>query len=225
MNGHGPERLPSGRHNLSRSFVIESQRDRLLDSMAEACAEKRYPEVSVADVVRRARVSRSTFYEIFTDKLDCYLAAYDAILGRYIGQLVGICQDSDAAWADQLELGIERSLSFFAGEPAFARMCIVDLYSAGPPALARYHSALRFIAAFIDTARRRVPGAEEVPAEVAGMMAGGAAVVVRGEIVDGRTGTLLSVGPDILHVILAQYMDLDEAMTRSAKFRERLNAA
>ena len=37
-----PSRLPSGRHNLPREFVVTSQRDRLLDSMAQACAEKRY---------------------------------------------------------------------------------------------------------------------------------------------------------------------------------------
>ena len=73
--------LPSGRHNLPREFVVTSQRDRLLDSMAQACAEKRYAEVSVADIVSRARVSRSTFYEIFPDKEACFLAAYDAILG------------------------------------------------------------------------------------------------------------------------------------------------
>ena len=48
-------RLPSGRHNLPREFVVRSQRDRLLDSMAQACAEKRYAEVSVADIVSRAR--------------------------------------------------------------------------------------------------------------------------------------------------------------------------
>ena len=47
--GVGP--LPSGRHNLPREFVVTSQRDRLLDAMAQSCAEKRYAEVSVADIV------------------------------------------------------------------------------------------------------------------------------------------------------------------------------
>ena len=135
-----PSRLPSGRHNLPREFVVTSQRDRLLDSMAQACAEKRYAEVSVADIVSRARVSRSTFYEIFPDKEACFLAAYDAILGRFVTEVIKACDDPNLTWPEMIELGIEASLRFLAAEPAFARMCIVDMFSAGPAALERYRS-------------------------------------------------------------------------------------
>ncbi len=222
MSHEGNRRLPSGRHNLPREFVVNSQRDRLLDSMAEACSEKRYAEVSVADVVSRARVSRSTFYEIFPDKEACFLAAYDAILGRFVSEVIRACQDPELTWTEQIEIGIETSLKFLAAEPAFARMCIVDMFSAGPAALERYLSALRLIAAFVDTARDRMPGNEDVPVSVSGMVIGGAAVVIRGEIVDERTELLPSVGPDILYAILAQYMDRDEALARAASYSARL---
>lgn len=215
-------RLPSGRHNLPREFVISSQRDRLLDSMAQACTEKRYAEVSVADIVSRARVSRSTFYEIFPDKEACFLAAYDAILGRFVSEVIRACQDPELTWPEQIEIGIETSLRFLAAEPAFARMCIVDMFSAGPAALERYLSAIRLIAAFVDGARERMPGMEKVPASVAGMVVGGAAVVIRGEIVDERTEQLLDVGPDLLYAILSQYMDRDDALERAESFADRL---
>lgn len=222
MSRTGTGRLPSGRHNLPREFVINSQRDRLLDSMAQACSEKRYAEVSVADVVARARVSRSTFYEIFPDKEACFLAAYDAILGRFVSEVIRACQDPELTWPEQIEIGIETSLNFLAAEPAFARMCIVDMFSAGPAALERYLSALRLISAFVDTARQRMPGAEDVPVSVSGMVIGGAAVVIRGEIVDERTELLPSVGPDILYAILAQYMDQDEALERTGRYAARI---
>lgn len=222
MNSKETRRLPSGRHNLPREFVINSQRDRLLDSMAQACSEKRYAEVSVADVVARARVSRSTFYEIFPDKEACFLAAYDAILGRFVSDVIRACQDPALTWPEQIEIGIETSLKFLAAEPAFARMCIVDMFSAGPAALERYLSALRLISAFVDTARQRMPGNSEVPSSVSGMVIGGVAVVIRGEIVDERTELLPSVGPDILYAILVQYMDQDEALTRATAYAERL---
>ena len=216
--------LPSGRHNLPREFVVTSQRDRLLDAMAQSCAEKRYAEVSVADIVAAARVSRSTFYEIFPDKEACFLAAYDAILGRFVTEVIKACQAPELTWPEQIELGIEASLDFMAAEPAFARMCIVDMFSAGPSALERYLSAVRLIAAFVDGGRQLMPGREDVPASFGTMAVSGAAVVIRAEIVADRTQELPQVGPDILYCLLVPYMDREEAMERTERYAERLAA-
>ncbi|MGA7397529.1 MAG: TetR/AcrR family transcriptional regulator [Solirubrobacterales bacterium] len=215
-------RLPSGRHNLPREFVVSSQRDRLLDSMAQACAEKRYAEVSVADIVSRARVSRSTFYEIFPDKEACFLAAYDAILGRFVTEVIKACQAPGLSWPEMIERGIVTSLGFLAAEPAFARMCIVDMFSAGPSALERYLSAVRLIAAFVDGGRQAMPGREDVPQSVSAMVVGGAAVVIRAEIVDERTEYLPEVGPDLLYSILVPYVDQTEALERSERYAQSL---
>jgi AcrR family transcriptional regulator len=212
--------LPSGRHNLPREFVVTSQRDRLLDAMAQSCAEKRYAEVSVADIVAQARVSRSTFYEIFPDKEACFLAAYDAILGRFVTEVIKACQDPALTWPEQIELGIEAALDFLAAEPAFARMCIVDMFSAGPSALERYLSAVRLIANFVDGGRMQ-PGREEVPKSIATMSVNGAAVVIRAEIVDERTHYLPEVGPDLLFSLLVPYLDREEALERSERYAER----
>lgn len=214
--------LPSGRHNLPREFVVTSQRDRLLDAMAQSCAEKRYAEVSVADIVATARVSRSTFYEIFPDKESCFLAAYDAILGRFVTEVIKACQAPELTWPEQIELGIEASLDFLAAEPAFARMCIVDMFSAGPSALERYLSAVRLIAAFVDGGRTQMPDREDVPESVGTMAVSGAAVVIRAEIVAERTQDLPRVGPDILYSLLVPYMDREEALDRSERYAEHL---
>ena len=225
MNEISPSRLPSGRHNLPREFVVTSQRDRLLDSMAQACAEKRYAEVSVADIVSRARVSRSTFYEIFPDKEACFLAAYDAILGRFVTEVIKACDAPDLTWPEMIELGIEASMKFLAAEPAFARMCIVDMFSAGPAALERYLSAVRMIASFVDAGRSMMPDREDVPASIAEMVVGGAAVVIRGEIVDERAEMLPEVGPGLLYAILVPYTEQDQALERSERYAERLGFA
>ena len=204
--------------------MVNSQRDRLLDSMAEACAGKRYAEVSVADVVDRAKVSRSTFYEIFPDKEACFLATYDAILGRFVAEVIRAARGPDLDWPDQIEAGVETCLAFFADEPAFARMCIIDMFSAGDSALARYRSAVRMLSAFVDRGRKIVDDGGEVPASVAGMLVGGAAVVIRAGIVEDRTERLPEVGPDLVYSILVSYMDRDEALTRSERYAERVLA-
>ena len=62
------ERLPRGRHGLSREEVAAQQRTRILAATVDVVAELGYPETRVVDVIKRAGVSRKTFYELFDDK-------------------------------------------------------------------------------------------------------------------------------------------------------------
>nr|HNH87065.1 hypothetical protein [Solirubrobacterales bacterium] len=136
--------------------------------------------------------------------------------------VIKACDDPNLTWPEMIELGIEASLKFLAAEPAFARMCIVDMFSAGPAALERYLSAVRMIASFVDAGRTMLEGREDVPESIANMVVGGAAVVIRAEIVDERTEMLPEVGPDLLYAILVSYMDKEEALERSERYAERL---
>ena len=70
-------RLPAGRHGLSREDVTNSQRQRLLEAMAVVCARRTYAATTIAEVVESAGVSRATFYELFRDKEDCFVATMD----------------------------------------------------------------------------------------------------------------------------------------------------
>ena len=56
--------------------LVASPRGRILDAMTATVAERGYAATSIAEVIKRAHASRSTFYEQFADKEDCYLAAY-----------------------------------------------------------------------------------------------------------------------------------------------------
>jgi tetracycline repressor-like protein len=71
----GKPGLPRGSNRLPLRAVQTSHRERLQRSVIAAVAETSYPAVTVADIVRGARVSRSVFYAHFADKEDCFLAA------------------------------------------------------------------------------------------------------------------------------------------------------
>src|ERR671935_482733 len=71
----GQPGLPRGRSHLPPPQVRASQRDRLLRSVIAAVAESGYPDVTVADIVRRAKVSKNAFYQHFDNKEECFLAA------------------------------------------------------------------------------------------------------------------------------------------------------
>lgn len=141
-----PRKLPRGRHGLSREEVAASQRERLLRAMAEAVAEHGYAKTSVAQVLRRAGVSRESFYEQFANKEDCFLAAYDeaatVLLGIMAAGLAAPETDPNPTAAElpvleQLSRVLRAYLAALAAEPAIARTFFVEVYAAGDAALRR----------------------------------------------------------------------------------------
>jgi AcrR family transcriptional regulator len=132
--------LPRGRHGLSRDEVVESQRARVMLALAEAMTEKGYAATSVADVLKRARVSRETFYEQYDSKLDCFLQAFDtaaALLQASVAHTVGHASAARPARGELLDVAIGTYLDVLGAQPAFARLFLVESYAAGPAAIER----------------------------------------------------------------------------------------
>src|SRR6202795_1392111 len=70
-------RLRPGPAGLPRGQVTEIQRSRMLAAALEAVEEVGYARMTVAQVIGRAKVSRKTFYDVFADREDCFLAALE----------------------------------------------------------------------------------------------------------------------------------------------------
>lgn len=136
------EQLPRGRHGLTRAEVSSSQRVRMLRAMAEAVAERGYAKTPVAEVLRRAGVSRETFYQHFANKEACFLDAYDyaaGVLMAEMGDALGIFADPSASERAHERVGpvIARYLEVMASEPALTRTFLVEVYAASPAAIMR----------------------------------------------------------------------------------------
>src|SRR3712207_6412328 len=123
---------------------VESQRARLLDAMGHVVAERGYANATVADVVRAAGVSRSTFYEQFPSKEACFLEAFrvttDALEERV---RAAVHAAEGAGWRVQLRAGIRGYLAALAARPDVARTYLVEIQSAGSEALSARDVALR----------------------------------------------------------------------------------
>lgn len=141
--------LPRGRSSLPTHAVGSAQRDRLIRAMIAATAEHGYPAVMIADVVRRARVSRKTFYAHFADKEACFLAATEAGVALMSARITEAAREAadDADPVARLRAGLRGYLRFLAGEPEFARVFLIDGLAAGPRALARLTAVHRQFAA------------------------------------------------------------------------------
>jgi AcrR family transcriptional regulator len=126
----------------------------------ECVAANGYTATSVADILAHAGISRATFYTLFTDKEDCFLAAYARSAGELEHALAAAlqCCDADAhagattdasatAPATRLQALIHTWLVALTDRPATAKALLVDIQAAGPAANAFRQAALeRFIA-------------------------------------------------------------------------------
>lgn len=151
-----PSPLPRGPHRLTREEVERSQRERLLTGAAEAVAEKGYAKLSVGDILERAGVSRTTFYQLYRDKLDCFLAAYrmaaDVVAAVMVDELARLEGDHSTTTIERLDRLLGAYLQTLADNPALARVFLVEVYAAGRPAIEqRRESQQQFVDLVIAT--------------------------------------------------------------------------
>ncbi len=144
--------LRPGPNGMPRGQVTEIQRTRMLAATVEAVEDVGYARLTVAQVIGRARVSRKTFYDLFDDREDCFLAAFDQAM-RQLGDLVSEAYHSESGWRDGVRDGLLALLRFMDEEPGLARMCIVDALGAGPRVLERRAQILEQVRTVVDEGR------------------------------------------------------------------------
>lgn len=125
--------LRRGRHTLSREEVRASQHARLLTAMSDVVGEKGYVATSVSDVVRRAGVSRETFYEQFTDKQACFLAALESVTELVLREVMAAAEEPGTP-IERLERALNAYLERLSANPGGSRTFLVEVYAAGPRA-------------------------------------------------------------------------------------------
>jgi AcrR family transcriptional regulator len=119
-----PARLRPGPSGLPREKVTEIQRSRMLAAAVEAVEELGYARMTVAQVIGRAKVSRKTFYDVFADREDCFLAAFNQAIAHG-GALVRDAYAQKRGWREGIRSGLESLLIFLDDEPGLDRKSVV----------------------------------------------------------------------------------------------------
>lgn len=197
---------------MSRSEVVDSQRKRLLDAMAHVCARKTYPATTVADVVDFAGVSRATFYQLFTDKEDCFLATVDEALGLLVEELEPLITAPVVDWGETVRQVITAMLELMAELPEYATAVMVESLAAGEDAFDRYSQGIGLIVALLDEGRTHGTNPVTPPPRTARAMMGGGEWLIRGEMMAGRANRLPALIPDFVYIVLSPFLGQDEAL-------------
>lgn len=174
--------------------------------MLALVAENGYQATSVPGVVTRARVSRSSFYQEFEGKLECFLALCDEYSrGMIDGVLEAAGDFGGRPWQEVISGGMDAYLRWWVERPEFARAFLVELPSAGTEGLEHRIDLLRpfedLFAGLGRYMRSRDRNLAPLPRLAPKSVVRGTTELIAEEVRRGRLSTLPEMAPELVAVI------------------------
>lgn len=139
----------------------QTQRARLIAGLVDAACERGYAGTTVSEVIRRAGVSRPTFYEYFKDRDDCFLAAHRELGARLVAEVE---RTVAAATPEQAQRTVVKRLVEIAERmPAQAQFLANETMAGGPRALDQHDRLIDAISDMVEGASARARPDSQAP--------------------------------------------------------------
>jgi AcrR family transcriptional regulator len=192
-------------HPIGHEQVADIQRARMLTAMVQEVAERGVANVAVAHVVARSGVSRRTFYEVFDDREDCFLAAFDEAVERIAASVVP-AYERPGSWRSKTRAALTALLECLDYDPAMGRLLIVESLGAGPVALERRQNVLVQIVSIVDRGRAEGKADADPPPLTAEGIVGGVLSVLHARLTDKKPGRLVELTGPLMGMIVLPYL-------------------
>jgi AcrR family transcriptional regulator/DNA-binding MarR family transcriptional regulator len=185
-------------------YAAQLQRGRLLSATFTVVGELGYEGLSARRVSERAGVSNRTFYESFSDREDCFLAAFNhAVDGLELEMRAG--WDAELGWTARVRAGLTALLQALDREPAVRRLVFVEALAAGPRVLARRARVLESLAAVIDEGRANAQARAGLPGLTAEGVVGATFGVIHARLLELRPEPLVELRGALMASIVFPY--------------------
>jgi AcrR family transcriptional regulator len=190
---------------LAPADVGEIQRARIVAAMTELVRERGVAEMTVAHLVARSGVSRRTFYELFENREDCVLAAFDRALAR-AGAAVLPAYETGGLWRERIAAGLEATLAFVDAEPEIGYLGIVGVLGAGPLALERRARVVEGLVAAVHEGRLESRAVRRPSRLVAEGVVGGVLAILHARLQARDPKPLLGLMRPLMASIVLPYL-------------------
>ncbi|HLL91351.1 MAG TPA: TetR/AcrR family transcriptional regulator [Solirubrobacteraceae bacterium] len=204
-------RLPSGRSELPRQFIVKSQRERIVDATAAIVAEKGLAALTIPEIARRANISHQTFYEIYDSKRDAFLGAQKIGLHQALQVAIKAYEGKQEDWPSAVAAGLRALIAFLASEPAHAHLSVVDTFAASPEAIEIRDTALHAFAAYLGPGYELAGGDDHVPAIAAEAIAGGIWQILHNYVANDCLAGLPGAAAQITYMALTPFIGPERA--------------
>lgn len=184
---------------LSRTVIEEFRREHLLDAVAQTVEAVGCRSLTVAEIVKKAKISRNSFYEFFDNKDEAVLCVVEtglAALERRVEETCVGAREEDAP--TRLHLSLLAALEWVAANPAVARLCLVESLAIGPEAVELQIASQDRMARRLAAA---VPGDADRPPATAELVIGSIRSLVTRWLMSGRGEDLPALLPDLMEIL------------------------
>jgi AcrR family transcriptional regulator len=154
--------LPKGRHRLGAEVVRSVQRERITFATAEAIRAKGYANITVADIVATAGVSRDVFYAHFHDKEEAFEATIQLLFEQLLATMAGAFFGRGGGWPEQVWEAGTAFARFLEDNPSLAHILFVGTY-APPSHIERVHEFVLAFTLFVEGGNSYRPPTAQLP--------------------------------------------------------------
>lgn len=181
----------------------------MLNAAVEVIAEQGYRSASVADIVKRAAIARAKFYENFSSKEDCFLAACDRVAAELAQRAAEACAGAGDSTSERMRAVLGAVLDYLDANPTVARACVVEAPSVGQATEARREQALTGFATLVRGSDEQAD--EAFPESAQDSVLGGLYWLVYHAILSGQPANLRDLLPELTEFALTPGIGVDEA--------------
>ncbi|HEY2142272.1 MAG TPA: TetR/AcrR family transcriptional regulator [Solirubrobacteraceae bacterium] len=185
--------------------MTKLQRARLLAAAVEVVGDLGYLGMSVARVCARAGVSRRTFYDLFEDREDCFLAVFEDAVARFAAVARDAVQ-SESTWQGQVRAGLSALLSFAGEEPVLTALLVRDALGSGPRVLASRGRVIDALTAFVDRGREETRTGGELPPLTAEGTVGAVLAVIHVRVLEQDVRLLVELLNPLMGMIVLPFL-------------------
>jgi AcrR family transcriptional regulator/DNA-binding MarR family transcriptional regulator len=201
-------RIPTRRVGLpgpggGRVSVPEFQRTRLLDATVALVGAEGYRRLTARRVSAWAGVSNKTFYDLFSDREDCFLAAFDRAIDE-LSMVVLPAWNGEKEWSARVRAGLGALLDMLDREPALRALVFVEALGAGSRVLERRAEVLQLLAGAIDQGRAGAKG-RELPSLTAEGLVGAVFGVIYARLLERSEEQLAGLVNALMATIVLPY--------------------
>lgn len=213
--GEKLRRLPPGRHGLSREFVAQNQRERLIAGSIAAVAGNGFREATVTEISAAAGVSRRTFYAYFQTKEECFLATFD-LLEEHLLAAIEAAGAGERSWTGQVRVRVAALLGLLGENPDLVRFALVAPPAAGGAVMERNRGLLERL---VETLTAGAPrgGGYATPTEVEREATAGALAAVLASRVQSEVESIGAAAPELVELLLVPALGRRRAMNAARK--------
>jgi AcrR family transcriptional regulator len=161
--------------------------------------------MTVAQVIGRAKVSRKTFYDLFADRQDCFMAVFEETIARTRALIEEACADEEH-WRERVRSGLARLLVLLAEEPVLARICLIEAQGAGTRVLERRDQVFGELAEILDRGRAVTSAVRDPPQITAEGLVGAVFAVLQTRLLERSEEPLADLLGPLMSTIVLPYL-------------------